>query len=162
LEEEPRPEELLLLDVEDAFVPALLPREDALLRDAEPPEREPDVVLRELELRRFEEDDTVLRAEEAPLLFFVAFRVEPAAAFFEPALFLAVLRREPLPADALFPLVPTVFFAEAEPLEERDEEEPPADFARLPPLDLPAALRAVSPLISLLKLLFCPSAVVSW
>lgn len=159
---ERRPEEVLLPDREAAFVPALFPREDALLRDAEPPAREPDVVLRELALRLLEEDDAVLRAEEAPLLFFVAFRADPLAAFFEPALFFAPLCREPDVADALFPLLPAVFFAEPEPLEERDEEEPPVDLARLRPLDFLAALRAVSPLISLLKLLFCPSAVVSW
>jgi len=146
-----------------------LPREEVLLRDAEPPPREPDVplrepdvLLREFEVRLLEDDAEVLRPD-APALFLVAFRADAPAALFEPALFRAVLCREPLAADVLFLLVPAVFFAEPERLEEREDEEPPADLARLPPLDLPpAAFRAVSPLISLLKLLFCPSAVVSW
>jgi hypothetical protein len=165
----------LPLDPEAALLPALLPREEVLLRDAEPPPREPDmllrepdvplrepdVLLREFEVRLLEDDAEVLRPD-APALFLVAFRAGAPAALFEPALFRAVLCREPLPADVLFLLVPAVFFAEPEPLEEREEEEPPADLARPPPLDLPPAFRAVSPLISLLKLLFCPSAVVSW
>lgn len=160
-DEEPLAGEFLPLDPEAAFVPALLPR-DALLREAEPPLREPDVVLREFEVRVLEEeeDEADLRPE-VPVLFLVAVRPDPFAALFEPALFRAVLGREPLAVDVLFPLVPAVFLAEAELLGERDEVEPPADLARLRPPDFPAAFRAVSPLISLLKLLFCPSAVVS-
>ena len=152
-------------------MPALLPRDpllrdeplrEALLRDAEPPVREPDVALRKLEVRVFEEDeDEADLRPRAPVLFFVAVRPDPFAALFEPALLRSLLCREPLAADVLFPLVPAVFLAEAELLEERDEEEPLADLARLRPPDFPAAFRAVSPLISLLKLLFCPSAVVS-
>lgn len=173
-EERPEREDVVDPDVlrrepDVALEAELLPRDvDPLLREVEELLRELVPLPRELEALREPEllpDDAaaVFRPEDDVPRFFAAVRFPPAAPdalrFVAPRF--AALCREPARVEALFVLPPELFFADADVLEERDEPAPARERDALPPPAFFAAARSVSSLISLLKLLFCPPAVVS-
>lgn len=153
--------ELLPRDVD----PLLLEREE-LLRELAPLPRELEA-LRELELLP-DDEDAAFRPEGDVPRFFAAVRFPPAApdALRFVALRFAAPCRDPARVEAVFVLLPEVllpelFFSDADLPEERDEPAPARERDALPPPAFFAAARSVSSLISLLKLLFCPPAVVS-
>ena len=158
---------------------ALLPRDvDPLLLEREELLRELAPLPRELEALRGPEllvDNVaaVFRPEDDVPRFFAAVRFPPAAPdalrFVAPRF--AAPCRDPARVEAVFVLLPEVllpevllpelFSSDADLPEERDERAPARERDALPPPAFFAAARPVSSLISLLKLLFCPPAVVS-
>jgi hypothetical protein len=160
LDDEPV-EELLPREAEEPFADDLLVWGEVLpLRDADLPLREPDVLVREAEVLDREDVDAVLPEEALARFFVVVPAPDPAPLGFELLDFLAAPCRPAPPVVADFALVPALFLAGADLRAEPEDLVAPFDAPRLPRNFL-AAFRSVSALTSLLKLLFCPSAVVS-